>query len=327
MRRSFLTALPVIALASVVVALLSVSSAADLPQSAKRWRIGVLAVGDAEALRKRLSELGYVEGQNVIYEIRDTKEGRPEFLKQLASELVDLKVDVIVALYPAAVFAAKRATTAIPIVMVMSPDPVQLGVVASLAQPDANVTGTTTLSVDLSIKHLELIKEAVPRASRIVVLWNPDNPWHPLVVRSLPKENRRLGVELQFLEIRVPADINDAFQTMVRERVDALIVLSDPLMTAHRREVAALAAKHHLPSIGGPRSYTEAGGLMSYWADEDELLRRAASYVDKILKGASPQRLPIEQPGKYDLFVNLKTAKTLGLTIPKSQLMRATVIE
>jgi putative ABC transport system substrate-binding protein len=209
----------------------------------------------------------------------------------------------------------------------MSPDPVQLGLVASLARPDANITGTTTLSVDLSIKQLELLKEAIPRASRIAVLWNPDNPWHPLVVRSLPKENQRLGVQLQLLEIRSSDDINNAFQTMIRERADAVIVLADPLTTAHRGEIAAMAAKHHLPSIGGPRSYTEAGGLMSFWADEDELTRRAASYVDKILKGASPERLPIEQPTKYDLFINLRTAKSLAVTIPQSQLMRATTIE
>jgi putative ABC transport system substrate-binding protein len=159
------------------------------------------------------------------------------------------------------------------------------------------------------------------------VLWNPTNPWHPLVVQHLPKEIRRLGLQLQPLEIRDPSDFNDAFSKMIKERADAVMVLADPLTTANRHQLASLAAKHKLPSIGGPRSYAEAGGLMSYWANEDELLRRAANYVDKILKGAAPDRLPIEQPTKFELFVNLKTAKTLGLTIPSSQLMRATVIE
>jgi putative ABC transport system substrate-binding protein len=293
-----------------------------MQQSAKIYRIGVLTVESPVTLRQSLRDLGYIEGRNVVLEIRDT-EGRPERVNDLAFELAHLKVDVIVATYPAAVFSAKRATASIPIVMVHTPDPVQLGLVASLARPGGNITGLTSLSVDLSVKQLELLKEAVPRASRIAVLWNPDNPWHPLVVKGLREESRSLRVRLQILEIRGPNEFDNAFRAMIKERARAVLVLADPMTFAHRSRLADLAAKHHLPLMGGPRGYTEAGGLMSYWADETELFQRAASYVDKILKGAKPDGLPIEQPTKYQLVVNLKTAKALGLTIPQTLLQRA----
>jgi putative tryptophan/tyrosine transport system substrate-binding protein len=279
-----------------------------------------------ETLRQGLRDLGYIEGRNVILEIRDT-EGKPERANDLASQLVRLKVDVIVATNPAAVLGAKRATATIPIVMMHTPDPVQLGLVSSLARPGGNITGTTTLSVDLSIKQLELLKEALPRASRIALLSNPDNPWHPLVVKGLRGEHRLSGVQLQILEVRGPHDFDNAFQAMARERAQGVLLLADPMTFTHRSRLTNLAVKHRLPLMGGPRGYTEAGGLMSYWADEAELGQRAASYVDKILKGANPDSLPIEQPTKYDLVVNLKTARALNLTIPPSLLLRATVFE
>jgi putative ABC transport system substrate-binding protein len=207
--------------------------------------------------------------------------------------------------------------------MVHTPDPVQLGLVSSLARPGGNITGTTTLSVDLSIKQLELLKEAIPRAARIALLANPDNPWHPLVVKGLRDEHRLPGVQLQILEVRHPSHFDNAFRAMIRERAQGVLVLADPMTFAHRSRLTDLAAKHGLPLMSGPRGYTEAGGLMSYWADEIELGRRAASYVDKILKGATPDDLPIEQPTKFEVAINLKTAKALGLTIPPSLLARA----
>ena len=279
-----------------------------------------------ETFRQALRGLGYAEGRNVVLEIRDA-EGRTERLDDLAAQLAGLKVDVIVGTYPAAVLAAKRATATIPIVMMHTPDPVQLGLVASLAHPGGNITGMTTLSADLSIKQLELLKAAVPRATRIAVVWNPDNPWHPLVVKELRAERRLPGVQLRMRQTRRPTDFDNAFQEMIRDPAQGVLVLADPMTYAHRSRLTELAAKHHLPLMSGPRAYTEAGGLMSYWADEIELSQRAASYVDRILKGANPAELPIEQPTKYDLVINAKTAKALALTIPPSLLYRATVIE
>ena len=323
-----------LAAATAVLGLLATSPPAEAQQTTRMYRVGFLTAESTEAraelsrskasdvLRKSLREIGYVEGQNLILEIRNT-EGRPEQLDDFASELVRLKVDVIVAAYPAAVFSAKRATTTIPIVMVNTPDPVQLGLVQSLAHPGGNITGTTSLSVDLSIKQLELLKEAVPRASRIAVLWNPDNPWHPLVVKGLRDRHRSLGVEFQILEVRRPNDLDIAFQAMVKERARAVQVLIDPMASVLRGRLADLAIKHHLPLMGASRAYTEAGALLSYFADQTALYARAASYVDRILKGARPGDLPIEQPTKYELVVNLKTAKALGLTIPPSLSGRA----
>lgn len=312
--------------ASVALGLLAVSSAVGMQQWAKVYRIGVLSVESNEALRQSLRDLGYIEGRNVILEIRST-EGRAERSNDLAVELAHLKVDVIVATNPAAVFSAKRATATIPIVMVHTPDPVQLGLVRSLARPGGNITGVTSLSVDLSLKQLELLKEAIPRASRIAVLWNPDNPWHPLVVKSLREDHRLPGVQVQIMAARGPNDFDHAFQAMIKERAQAVLVLADPMTFFHRSRLADVAVKHHLPLMGGPRGYTEAGALMSYWADETELYTRAASYIDKILKGATPGGLPIEQPTRYQLLVNSKTAKALALTIPPSLLLRATVVE
>jgi putative ABC transport system substrate-binding protein len=299
-----------------------------MAQSAKVFRVGVLTAGggSSEELRHSLRDLGYVEGRNVVIEVRDT-EGKAERSDALAAELARSNVDVIVATNPASVFSAKHATATVPIVMVHTPDPVELGLVASLARPGGNITGLTTLSVNLSIKQLELLKEAVPSASRIVVLWNPDNPWHPRVVKSLREDARLPGVQLHVIAIRGPNDFDGAFAAVIKERARAVLVLADPMTFVHRRRLAELALKHRLPLMGGPRAYTESGGLMSYWADEAELYKRAASYVDRILKGATPATLPIEQPTKYQLVVNSKTAKALALTLPPALVLQATLVE
>lgn len=288
----------------------------------KKARIGVLATEFPEALRQSLRDLGYIEGRNVVFEVRETQ-GRTDRVNDLAVELARLNVDVLVGTNPAAVFGARRATATIPIVMVYTPDPVDLGLVASLARPGGNITGVTSLSVEVSVKQIQLLREAVPGASRIAMLWNPDSPWHPLVVKGLRGEQRGLGVPLQMVPIRGPEEFDTAFQALVRERAGAALALADPAMFAHRRRLADLATRHRIPLMGGLRAYTEAGCLMSYWADEDELYRRAATYVDKILKGASPATLPVEQPATYQLIINLKTAKALGVTIPSSLLARA----
>ena len=259
-----------------------------------------------------LREAGYVEGQNVAIEWRDP-EGKPERFDDLAAELVRLKADVIVASNPAATFAAKRATSSIPIVMVNTPDPVQLGLVASLGRPGGNITGTTTLSADLSVKQIELLKEAVPRALRIAVLWSPHNPWHPLAIKGAEAAARSLAVELQVrCRCDGPEDLEKAFATMTRERAGAILVLSDPMTFFHRARLGDLAVKRRLPAMYGVRGYVDAGGLMSYWAHQEDLYRRVGSYVDRILKGAKPGDLPIEQPSRFELVINLKTVQALG---------------
>jgi putative ABC transport system substrate-binding protein len=304
------------------VAALARPLVAEAQQAGKVYRIGVLATEFPEALRQSLRDLGYIEGRNVVFAIRETQ-GRSDRVNDFAVELTRLQVDVLLGTNPAAVFGARRATTTIPIVMVYTPDPVQLGLVASLARPGGNITGVTSLSMDVSVKQIQLLKEAVPRASRIAMLWNPDSPWHPLVVKGLRDEQRGVGVPLQMLQIRGPEAFDTAFLMLVRERAGAALALADPVTFAHRSRLADLATKHRIPLMGGLRAYTEAGCLMSYWADEGELYRRAATYVDRILKGSSPAVLPIEQPTTYQLVINLKTAKALGLTIPPSLLLRA----
>jgi putative ABC transport system substrate-binding protein len=309
-------------LAGTGAVILAAPFAAEAQQAGKVWRVGVLGVGSPELLRQSLREVGYVEGLNLAIEWRDA-EGKPERFGDLAAELVRLKVDVIVAANPAATFAAKRSTASIPIVMVNTPDPVQLGLAVSLGRPGGNVTGTTTLSAELSIKQLELLKEAVPRAARIAVLWNPSNPWHPLALKGVEAAARSLAVRLQILEVRGPEELDNAFATMTRERAGAVLVLADPMTFFHRTRIADLAAKRRLPAMYGVRESVDAGGLMSYWANQADLYRRVASYVDRILKGAKPADLPIEQPTRFELVINLKTAKALGLTIPPSLLGRA----
>jgi putative tryptophan/tyrosine transport system substrate-binding protein len=317
--------------ANCAIGLIPALLAAQGRRETKTHQIGVLTDNAphslfAEGFRGSLRDLGYVEGQNLAIDWRST-EGRSAPLNDLASELVGSKVDVIVATYPAAAFAAKRATTTIPIVMVHTPDPVQLGLVASLARPGGNVTGLTSLSADLSTKQLELLKEAVPLASRVAVLWNPGNPWHPIAVKGLAAGGRALKLQLQMVPVQGPGEFQNAFATMRKERAQAVLLLADPVTYVHRKRLADLAISHRLSSMAGPREFAEAGSLLSYWANSTDLSRQTASYVDKILKGARPEDLPIEQPTQYELVVNLKTAKTLALTIPSSLLLRATTIE
>ncbi len=291
-------------------------------QASKPYRIGVLGLAPDEILRKELRELGYVEGRDVVLEFRDTG-GSPDRADQLALELVRLKVDVIIAAFPTAVLSARRATSTIPIVMVNTPDPVQLGLVASLARPGGNITGLTTLTLEVCLKQLELLKEAVPQASRVALMWNRDNPWHPIAVKSLQTSTGSRGFQLQGLEVHAPDAFEGAFDAMAKERAQAVLVLADPMMFVHRERLADLTIGHRLPMMGYVRANAGAGSLMSYWPDRADLSRRSASYVDRILKGARAGDLPIEQPKKFELIVNLKTAKTLGLTIPQPLLVRA----
>ena len=306
------------------LAALAAPLAVEAQQAAQVYRVDILMVdrGGDDSVRSGLHELGYIEGRNLTIERRYTK-GRPERVDDLAVELARLNVDVIVATHPAAVFAAKKATATIPIIMVHTPDPVQLGLVATLARPGGNITGLTSLSVDLTLKQLELLKEAVPRASRIAILWNPDNPWHPITVKGLETLQSSLRVRLQIVGVRRADDLDTAFQAMTTERAQAVVALTDPMTFAYRGRLAEVAVKHRLPAVSGLRAYAEAGGLMSYWADSESLGRRVASYVDRILKGARPEEMPIEQPNKYELVINLKTARALSLTIPSSLLLRA----
>jgi putative ABC transport system substrate-binding protein len=315
----------VIAFAAAALAGALALAPAAHAQPAKTYRVGVLTVGEPSQLRAALRELGYVEGRNLVLDVR-VSSGRPDDLDPLARDLVRSKSDVIVAGYPGAALAAKRATSTVPIVMMNTPDPVQLGLVQSLARPGGNITGTTSLSVDLSVKQLELLKQALPRAKNVAVLTNPDNPWHPLVVNGLRGD--ALGLRLSMLELRDPSQFEAAFRRLASERVDAMVVLADPMLQApaNRARLVELALTHRLPSIGGLRGWAEAGGMMSYWADDADLNRRVASYVDRILRGAPPSALPVEQPKEYELVVNETTVKALGLALPQALLLRATVI-
>ena len=312
-RRPFL-----LAAAGLVVA----PACARAQKATKPFRIGVLAPGSPDTLQRDLRALGYVEGRDVVFEFRNP-EGRAALFDRFALELVRLNVDVIVAPNPNAASSARRATTTIPIVMMHTPDPVQMGFVASLARPGGNMTGVTTLSADLSIKQLELLKAAVPHLTRVALVWNPDNPWHAATVEALRARSASMKLQLQVVEVRGPDAFGSVFQAMTTERAQGVLVLTDPMTFVHRRRLADLALQHRLPMMGGLPEYADAGSLMSYWADRADVYRRAAGYVDRILKGAKPADLPIEQPTKFELVANLKTASNLGITLPPSVLQRA----
>jgi len=275
-----------------------------------------------EAFRQGLRELGYVEGQNIAIESRWT-EGKDDRLPALAADLVRSKVDVIVAETGAATRAAQQATRTIPIVMSLVNDPVGSGLVASLARPGGNVTGLTIMSPDLVGKQLALLKEVVPKVSRVALLRHPDNPASVAQLREAEAAAQALGVRLQTLEARSPQEIDGAFAAMTRERAGALLVIPDTLFWSQRRQIAELAVKRRLPSMRMGEAYPEAGGLMSYGPSYLDLERRAATFVDKILKGANPADLPVAQPTKFELVINMKTAKAIGLTIPQPLLQRA----
>jgi putative ABC transport system substrate-binding protein len=301
--------------------------AAEAQEPGKVPRVGFLgprnradAAPYLDAFLIGLREIGWVEGKNIFIEYR-WAEGRSERLPDLAAELVRLKVDVILAGPTSAAVAAKNATSTIPIVTTAAGDPA-VGLVASLARPGGNVTGLS-FSVEMATfgKGLELLKETVPKVRRVAVLSNPANPAHALAIKEVAA--RSVGVQLQLLVARGPSEIDSAFAAMARERAGALLVMADSTFGFHRTRLRDLAAKGRLPAMYGLREHPEVGGLMSYGADNRDNFRRAATYVDKILKGAKPADLPIEQPTKFELVINLKTAKALGLTIPQSLLGRA----
>ena len=313
--------------------LLALSFPAGAQQAKKIPRIGFLASVSAssdadriEAFRQGLRELGYVEGQNVTIEYR-WADGKFEQLPDLAAELVRLRVDVIVAVVTQASLAAKKATGTIPIVMVGVSDPVGSGLVASLARPGTNITGTSSMTAEIVGKLLELLKETVPKISRVAALWNPANSvFQALQLRETEVAARALGVQLQILEARGPDEIDRAFAAMVKERTKALLILGDPVFTSHRKRIADLAAKYRVPAVSGTREYVEAGGLMAYGPSFPDMHRRAATYVDKILKGTKPADLPVEQPKKFEFIINLKAAKQIRLTIPPNVLARADTV-
>ena len=292
-------------------------------------RIGFLGGSSAsvsasrvEALRAGLRDLGYVEGKNIVIEFR-WAEGKYERLPGMAAELVGLKVAVIVAATPPAIQAAQPATTIIPIVMVATPDPVGAGFVASLARPGGNITGLSNIAVDLSSKYLELLRVAVPKSSRVAVLVNPGHPHHPDMLKNIQAAAKTTGMNVLPVQASTASQIEAAFGAMKQERAGALIVPPDGFFGSQARRIAELAVKNRLPTMFWAREYVEAGGLMSYSQNVSERFRRAATYVDKILKGAKPADLPIEQATKFELVVNLKTAKAIGLTISQDLLFRA----
>jgi putative tryptophan/tyrosine transport system substrate-binding protein len=296
-------------------------------QTARPAVIGVLHPGAPpdpwlEGLRQGLRDLGYVEGRNMVVEYR-WAEGKGERLEGLAQQLIDRKVDVIVIMTGPAVIAARRRTTTVPIVMAVSGDPIGIGVAASLARPGGNVTGLSLMSADLAGLRLAVLKEAVPEAKRVGVLYNPAEPPTAQEMRDSDAAAQRLGVTLQPLEARTGDDLELAFARAAAERVDALITFAHGFAFVHRGRIADLAARNRFPVMYGWREYAEAGGLMAYGPNVTSMLGRAASYVDRIIKGANPADLPIEQPTKFELVINLKTAKALGITVPPSLLARA----
>ena len=296
---------------------------------AKVRRIGLLSglsPSDAtpllQAFRQGLRDLGWVEGKNISIEYRYA-EGRADRLPELAADLVRLKVDVIVAPSSTAALAAQKATRAIPIVVAAGGDPVAFGLGESLARPGGNVTGLSQMSWELAGKRLELLKEMVPKLSRVAVLWNPQGPGSTLNWKEIQLPARQLGVQLQSLEVRSPNDFDQAFEAATKARAGALAVMPDQVFQANLKRIAGLAAKSRLPSIFHVSEFAEAGGLVTYGPDRADMFRRIATFVDKILKGAKPGDLPVEQPTRFELVVNMKTAKTLGIKIPQSILVRA----
>ncbi len=285
-------------------------------------RIGLLGDAPWEPLQQGLHDLGYEEGKNIVFENRRS-EGRSERWPDLAAELVRLKVRLIVTVGTPATLAAKRATTTIPIVMAVTGDPLSTGLISSLAQPGGNVTGLTQLGAGLAAKRLELLKEAVPNLSRVAFLWNPANPDQKSHFNEAQAGAQSLGLTLQSVEVRSGEQLERAFATMMRERPSALLMTADTVHQLRIDWIVAFASKHRLPVMYQLKEHVERGGLMSYGPIRADLFRRAATYVDKILKGAKPADLPVEQPTKFELVINLKTAKALGLTIPQSLLLRA----
>ena len=295
-------------------------------QTKKVPRIGFLSpfIGSAsefhEAFRQGLRDLGYVDGQNIAIESRSS-EGRDDRLPDLAAELVRLKVDVIVTTGPVAVRAAKEATGTIPIVMGAVGDAIEFGFVASLARPGGNITGSSWLNTELSAKRLELLKETLPKVARVAALW--DQATGAAYLRPVEEAARSLALQLHALEVRSPNDFDSAFERAKKAGAGGLVIVPSPVFNAHRTRLVELAAKSRLPAMYFRREFVDAGGLMAYGPSFNDLYRRAATYVDKLLKGAKPAELPVEQPTKFELIINLKAAKQIGLTIPPNVLARA----
>jgi len=311
--------------------LFALSYTGQAKQPTKVPRVGFLAVsGDpdtpgpwVEAFRQGLRDLGYIEGKNVLVEYRYI-EGKLDRIPSLVAELVQLKVDVLVLVALPSIRAAKQATKTIPIVMVATVDPVATGLVDSLARPGGNITGLTRLTRDLGGKRLEFLKEVVPGISRVGVLWEADDPAAAIAFKEYDAAARALKIQLQSLEVRSPIpDLETAFQTATKAHANALITVTTVLLSRYPKQIAELAIKNRLLSMSEVSRFVEAGGLMSYSANDAESYRRAATYVDKILKGVKPAELPVEQPTKFELVINLKTAKQIGLTIPQTVLYRA----
>ena len=311
-----------------VSAFLAAPLAAEAQQAGKAFRVGYLSAtsssGDGvwfDSFRQRMRELGYLEGRNIAYEIRRA-EGKVERLPSLAAELVGLKPDIVLAYAAGPALAAKKATTTIPIVMIVG-DPVESGLVDSLARPGGNITGNTSMLVEMAGKRLELLKQVVPRLSRVAVLGHPDVAIFAGQVRHVESVARSLKVETFLVEIRALSELDRAFDTIVKRRADGVLRLADALVGPGNPRTSELAMKHRLPTMGSRVEEVEAGLLLSYGPNRTGLFHQAAIYVDKILKGAKPGDLPVEQPTKFELVINLKTAKALALTIPPSVLRRA----
>jgi ABC-type uncharacterized transport system substrate-binding protein len=310
----------------VAVLLLATPLAAEAQPAGKVPRVGFLANGSAatspavDAFRRGLRDFGYVEGQNIAVEIR-WAEGRFERLPELAAELVRWKPDVLVTAGPYGLQAARRATTTIPIIMIAC-DPAET-IVERIARPSGHITGVTCMSSDLTPKRLQLLKETVPSIHRVAVLYNPFDPNKAEEVRQMQAPARTLGITLQPVEAREAEAFEGAVADAVRKQADALFVLPDTLMLQERRRIADLAAKYRLPAMYGFKEFVEAGGLMSYGTMQTDLYRRAAAHVDKVLRGAKPADVPVEQATRFELVINRKTAKALGITLPQSLLLRA----
>ena len=311
----------------LVVAFLVAAVVAQAQQARQGHHIGVLLYDGAppgllEAFQEGLHELGYVEGKNIALEVRNAR-GKHEQLAALAEELVRLKVDLILAVNTPAALAAEAATTTIPIVITRVANPVETGLVASLARPGGNVTGVSSMHAELSAKRIELLKEILPGLSRVVVLFNADNPGQAPQIAELELASAQMGLAFLPLPVRGPSDFPGAFQAATRARAEALFVLDDTTVTQHRAEILRLAAHHALPVVSRYKEFAEAGGLMAYGPSLRPVYRRPAYYVDRILKGAAPSDLPVEQPMDFDLVLNLQTAQALGLTIPPNLLFQA----
>jgi putative ABC transport system substrate-binding protein len=318
-------------LLGAVLLLVAAPFAAAAQQPGKIWRIGFLGPPPSstwgahlvQAFQQGLEERGYRDGQNISIEYRSTEDATPERLALYAAELVQLRVDVLVVSLTSSALAAKNATRTIPIVFVNVPDPVAQGLVASLAKPGGNITGTSTLTTELMGKQMALLKEAIPKVSRVGVLWNPLTLEGPAQITEAQTAAKSLGLQLLIVEAAEPRKFDGAFSTMVRNRVHASFIVGSGLYYIHASRLADIAVKHRLPTMFGITDQVAAGGLIAYGWTPRENYRRAAAYVDKLLKGARPSDLPVEQPSKFELVINVKTAKALGLTIPQSMLLRA----